>query len=82
MRSDEQIAKENDESRATVQRYIRLTRLIPELLQLVDEGRIALGHGVEIAVFDKKIQKLLCLDSARYMISRLYTSEIVVAQVL
>ena len=82
LRSDEQIAKENNESRATVQRYIRLTRLIPELLQLVDEGRIALGHGVEIAVFDKKIQKLLCLDSARYMISRLYTSEIVVAQVL
>ncbi len=59
LRSDEQIAKENNESRATVQRYIRLTRLIPELLQLVDEGRIALGHGVEIAVFDKKIQKLI-----------------------
>ena len=59
LRSDEQIAKENNESRATVQRYIRLTRLIPELLQLVDEGRIALGHGVEIAVFDKKIQKLV-----------------------
>ena len=59
LRSDEQIAKENTESRATVQRYIRLTRLIPELLQLVDEGRIALGHGVEIAVFDKKIQKLV-----------------------
>ena len=59
LRSDEQIAKENNESRATVQRYIRLTRLIPELLQLVDEGRIALGHGVEIAVFDKKIQKII-----------------------
>ena len=59
LRSDEQIAKENNESRATVQRYIRLTRLIPELLQLVDEGRIALGHGVEIAVFDKIIQKLI-----------------------
>ena len=59
LRSDEQIAKENNESRATVQRYIRLTRLIPELLQLVDEGRIALDHGVEIAVFDKKIQKLI-----------------------
>lgn len=59
LRSDEQIAKENNESRATVQRYIRLTRLLPELLQLVDEGRIALGHGVEIAVFDKKIQKLI-----------------------
>ena len=28
-------------------------------MQLVDEGRIALGHGVEIAVFDNKIQKLI-----------------------
>ena len=59
LRSDEQIAKENNESRATVQRYIRLTRLIPELLQLVDEGRIALGHGVEIATFEKKIQRVI-----------------------
>ena len=59
LRSDEQIAKENNESRATVQRYIRLTRLIPELLQLVDEGRIALGHGVEIAIFEKKIQRVI-----------------------
>ena len=59
LRSDEQIAKENNESRATVQRYIRLTRLIPELLQLVDEGRIAIGHGVEIAIFEKKIQRVI-----------------------
>ena len=59
LRSDEQIAKENNESRATVQRYIRLTKLIPELLQLVDEGRIALGHGVEIATFEKKIQRVI-----------------------
>ena len=59
LRSDEQIAKENNESRATVQRCIRLTRLIPELLQLVDEGRIALGHGVEIAIFEKKIQRVI-----------------------
>lgn len=59
LRSDEQIAKENNESRATVQRYIRLTRLIPELLQLVDEGRIALGHGVEIAVFGESIQRVI-----------------------
>ena len=59
LRSDEQIAKENNESRATVQRYIRLTRLIPELLQLVDEGRIAIGHGVEIATFEKKIQRVI-----------------------
>ena len=59
LRSDEQIAKENNESRATVQRYIRLTKLIPELLQLVDEGRIALGHGVEIAVFRENIQRVI-----------------------
>ena len=59
LRSDEQIAKENNESRATVQRYIRLTKLIPELLQLVDEGWIALGHGVEIAVFRESIQRVM-----------------------
>ncbi len=59
LRSDEQIAKENNESRATVQRYIRLTRLIPELLKLVDDGRIALGHGAEIAIFEEKIQRVI-----------------------
>lgn len=56
LRSDEQIAKENGESRATVQRYIRLTRLIPELLELVDEGRIAISIGAEIAGFSEDIQ--------------------------
>ena len=56
LRSDEQIAKENGESRATVQRYIRLTRLIPELLELVDEGRIAISIGAEIAGFGEDIQ--------------------------
>lgn len=59
LRSDEQIARENNESRATVQRYIRLTNLIPELLALVDEGRIALSHGAEIAGFDPIYQRII-----------------------
>ena len=41
LRTDELIAQENGESRNQVQRYIRLTNLIPELLDLMDEGKIA-----------------------------------------
>ncbi|MDD6528275.1 MAG: ParB/RepB/Spo0J family partition protein, partial [Oscillospiraceae bacterium] len=40
--SVEQVAADSKESRSQVQRYIRLNNLIPELLQMVDEGRIAL----------------------------------------
>ena len=47
--SVEKIAAESDESKSQVQRYISLTRLIPELLQMVDEGKIALTPAVELS---------------------------------
>lgn len=43
----------------SVQRYIRLTELIPELLDMVDTKRLSLVHGVEMSYFDKDVQKWL-----------------------
>ena len=48
-RTAEEVGKENNESRETVRRYIRLTYLIPEILNLVDEGRIAFTPAVELS---------------------------------
>ena len=56
LRSDEKVGNENDESRETVRRYIRLTYLIPELLDLVDEGRIALTPAVELSYLTEEQQ--------------------------
>lgn len=47
------------ESGRTVQRYIRLTYLIPTLLNLVDEGRIAFSVGVELSYLDKPLQEAI-----------------------
>ncbi len=47
--SVEQIAEESSDSRSQIQRYIRLTYLIPELLDLVDEEKIALTPAVELS---------------------------------
>ena len=44
------------ESGRTVQRYIRLTHLIPELLDMMDEGRIAFSVGVELSYLDEQTQ--------------------------
>ena len=56
LRSDEKIGSENDESRETVRRFIRLTYLIPELLDLVDESRIALTPAVELSYLTEEQQ--------------------------
>lgn len=48
-----------NESGRTVQRYIRLTYLIPELLKLVDEGRIGISPAVELSYFPEDLQKSL-----------------------
>ena len=48
-----------DESGRQVQRYIRLTNLIPELLQKVDDGQIALSPGVELSYLDADTQHLV-----------------------
>ena len=50
------ISTENNESETQVKRYIRLTNLIPELLQLVDEGKIAFRPAVELSYLSKKQQ--------------------------
>ena len=57
LRTDELIAQENGESRNQVQRYIRLTNLIPELLDLMDEGKIAFSVGVELSNLPPEIQQ-------------------------
>ena len=49
LRTDEMIAQQTGDSRNQVQRYIRLTNLIPEILQMVDEGKIALTPAVELS---------------------------------
>ena len=49
LRSDEVIAQEADDSARQVKRYIRLTNLIPGILQMVDEGKIALTPAVELS---------------------------------
>ena len=56
-RSDESIGEIAGESARQVQRYIRLTNLIPEILQMVDEGRIALTPAVELSYLNKWEQK-------------------------
>lgn len=52
-RSVEQVAEDSPDSRSQVQRYIRLTNLIPELLDLVDEGRIAFTPAVELSYLNE-----------------------------
>lgn len=49
LRTDELLAQESGESRNQIQRYIRLTKLIPEILNMVDEQRIAFSVGVELS---------------------------------
>lgn len=55
----ENIGAELGMSRNQVYRYIRLTELIPELLDLVDKKRLQFTCAVDISYFDKKIQKWL-----------------------
>ena len=50
------IAEQTDESKTQIRRYIRLTNLIPELLDLMDEGKIAFSVGVELSYLDDQLQ--------------------------
>lgn len=59
LRSDEKVALDAGESRNQIQRYIRLTYLIPELLSMVDENKIAFNPAVEISYLDKSEQRVL-----------------------
>ena len=57
LRSDEQVALDAEESRKQVQRFIRLTNLIPELLDLVDEKKISFNPAVELSYLDEAQQR-------------------------
>ena len=59
IRSDEKVALDAGESRNQIQRYIRLTYLIPKLLSMVDENKIAFYPAVEISYLDKSEQRVL-----------------------
>ncbi len=54
--STEQIGEAENISKDTVKRYIRLTYLIPELLEMMDEDKIALSVGVELSFLDEQMQ--------------------------
>ena len=51
------IAQQADDSKSQVRRYIRLTYLIPELLEKMDQGEIALSVGVELSFLDEQNQR-------------------------
>ena len=57
LRSDQQMAEGMDKSARTIQRYIRLTYLIPELLQMVDEKKISFNPAVELSYLSEQQQK-------------------------
>jgi len=57
LRTDEIIAQESGDSRNQIHRYIRLTNLVPELLELVDEGRIKMRPAVELSYLDEDSQR-------------------------
>lgn len=57
--SIEKVGEDSGESRNQVHRYIRLTYLIPELLEMVDENKIAFNPAVEISYLDHSEQRVL-----------------------
>lgn len=59
IKSRDLLAENSKDSRETIRRYIRLTELIPSILDLVDEGRIAMRPAVELSYLPKKEQNTL-----------------------
>ena len=57
LRTGDMVGETLNESRETVRRYIRLTHLIPELLDLMDEGKMALSVGVELSFLAEQSQR-------------------------
>lgn len=57
LRTNEKLGEQVGESREQIRRYIRLTELIPDLLTMVDEGRIALRPAVELSYLGKLEQQ-------------------------
>ena len=58
-RSDEQLAKDSPDSARQIQRYIRLTELIPPVLDMVDSSKIAFRPAVELSYLSKEQQQSL-----------------------
>ena len=58
----ERIAEQDGISKDVVKRYIRLTHLIPPLLDMMDEGKIAFSVGVELSYLDESLQRSLLSD--------------------
>ena len=65
LRSDAELAEKVGESRNQIQRYIRLTELVPEILQMVDERQIAFRPAVEISYLSEEQQYTL-LEAMEY----------------
>ncbi len=59
LRSDKQVGEMAGDSRNQVQRYIRLTNLVPEFLELVDSGKIAFNPAVELSYLSEQEQRAL-----------------------
>ena len=57
LRADERVAQDSGESRNQIQRFIRLTNLIPELLDMVDEKKISFNPAVELSYLDESQQR-------------------------
>ena len=55
-RADEDLARQVGENRMTIQRYIRLTNLIPKILDMVDEGKVAFTIAVELSYLQEEEQ--------------------------
>ena len=66
LRSNEQLEAENNQSRETVRRFIRLTNLIPELLDMVDEKKIAFNPAVELSYLDTNQQRFFFRSNERH----------------
>ena len=58
-RADQELAEQVNESRNQIRRFIRLTELIPELLEYVDQKRLQFTVAVEMSYIDKEVQKWL-----------------------
>lgn len=60
LRSDQELASQVGESARSIQRYIRLTYLIPELLEMIDLKKLQFVMAVDISYFDEQIQNWIC----------------------
>ena len=60
LRADQELASQVGESARSIQRYIRLTYLVPELLEMIDLKKLQFVMAVDISYFDEQIQNWIC----------------------